>query len=445
MTTPLCIKVFNALSTEVQEGLKHKKTNYGVTLEKILKNGHMNPEASIGCYAGDSESYTLFAPLFDGVIYEYHKTPVGKAGQRDLSTDILEFESDVISSTRIRLARNLEGYPFESSMTCEERASLEEKVLGVIRFAFTATKFEGNYHSLPQLSEAEKRDLVSRHLLFKEGDNHQDTAGITGCWPKGRGSYVSRDEHLQIWINEEDHLRVMYLEKGSDIKHVAKELFSALTLLETNLSFAYSSQHGYLTSCPTNIGSTMRASIFYKTSIPETELKKICKYHGLSVRGTGGEGTKVVDGVFDISLSVRFGYSEKELLNKFVGAVNKLAQAYSGWSPLHFASKDCQKDIVEGLLRDSADPNARPLDGTLALGLVSDCPNAKEIVGLLLEYKANPCLLLENGPDSLFIQSYRDVCNEGEYERRPNEGIEVEGVVGEASKLLGENQDGEEL
>ncbi len=324
-TEPLCFKELRTLSPSIQKSLKTKKTRHEVTLDKILRSGTENPGSSIGCYAGDIESYTVFAPMFDKVIKSVHNVPPGYKYTQDLNmSNLPSFNKDVVS-VRIRLARNIAKHPFESTMTRKDRLKLEKEVLEVVKDVFAGTEFEGSYYSLPQLSEAEKKDLVSKHLLFKEGDKCQESAGIASDWPVGRGSYVSNDRKFQLWINEEDHLRVMYLQKGGDLKHVAKKVFKALGLLNAKLKFAYSNRYGYLNSCPTNIGSAMRASIHIKVpNMSEKELIPLCKQRGLSVRGTGGEDTAVLNNTFDISYKRRLGESEKEILTNFINAVNSL-------------------------------------------------------------------------------------------------------------------------
>jgi creatine kinase/arginine kinase len=232
--------------------------------------------------------------------------------------------AEKVVSSRVRVARSLSNYPFESSMNVKQRLKLEKDVLQAINSTLKDTEFGGGkYYSLSKLSQAEKTDLVSRHLLFKEGDKYLQSAGITADWPEGRGAYVSKDERFIIWINEEDHLRIMYMDKGADIATVADKLFTAINSLGRKLKFARSNKFGYLNSCPTNIGSAMRASILVKVADKsEDELKHASKQQGLSVRGTGGEHTAVVGSTYDISYKKRLGDSERKLIKDFIDKVN---------------------------------------------------------------------------------------------------------------------------
>lgn len=326
---PLCEKNLHALSPEKQAELNAAKTKDGVTMEKMLKSGVENRDSSIGCYAGDAESYTTFAPMFDGVIHDYHHVGAGFKQTKNFDVSNLPAFSPAVSkeivTTRIRVARSLANYPFESSMTRKERLALEKEVLDTIAETFKGTEFAGTYYSSTKITKEQKRDLIEKHLMFKDSDEDKylRSAGISSDWPVARGSYVSADGKFQIWINEEDHLRLMYLEQGSDLKHTASELFKALDLLNTKLKFAVSERYGYLNSCPTNIGTAMRVSVHLK--IPgssEKSLKKICSPAGLAVRGTGGEHTAVVGDTYDISYRKRLGGSEAELATDFVNKVN---------------------------------------------------------------------------------------------------------------------------
>lgn len=329
LAEPLCEKNLHALPAARQAELKAKSTKDGVTLDKILKSGVENADSSIGCYAGDAESYTAFAPMFDGVIADYHHVAPDFRQTKDFDLSKLPSFSPAVAknvaSSRVRVARSLANYPFEASMTRADRLALEKEVLDAIAAAFKGTEFAGTYHSSTKISPEERKDLIARHLMFKDSDQDKYlvSAGISSDWPVARGSYVSADEKFQVWINEEDHLRVMYLEKGSDLKRAATQLFKALGLLESRLKFARSDKHGYLNSCPTNIGTAMRVSVHLK--VPDTsekELKRRCAPAGLAVRGTGGEHTDVVDDTYDISYKKRLGGSEAQLATEFVNKLN---------------------------------------------------------------------------------------------------------------------------
>ncbi|MBT7262037.1 MAG: arginine kinase, partial [Desulfobacula sp.] len=184
---------------------------------------------------------------------------------------------------------------------------------------------KGSYYSL-ELDDKEKLNpLKTKNLGFQKGDRFQDAAGINSDFPKYRGVYLSFDEQLMVWINEEDHLRIISLEKSSDISSVYKRLCQTVTALNQSLDFAWDSTYGNLTSCPTNIGTAMRAGVHIQLEKLEKNkdiLFKLIKAYNLQIRGTCGEKTKIQNAVFDISNYQRFGVSESEiLLNLHAGLV----------------------------------------------------------------------------------------------------------------------------
>ncbi len=148
--------------------------------------------------------------------------------------------------------------------------------------------------------------------MFKDmsHDEYLLAAGIASEWPYGRGCYHSADKGFIVWVGEEDHLRIMCMQKGSKLNDLWNRLAEALNVIEQSVEggFATHPKFGVVTSCPTNCGTGMRASVHVKLpGFTEDELKKIAKPLGLSVRGLGGEHTAIgADGTVDISPSARY-------------------------------------------------------------------------------------------------------------------------------------------
>merc|ERR1712088_548077 len=163
------------------------------------------------------------------------------------------------------------------------------------------------------MSEERYQELVKAHIMFKDmaADSYLVNAGIAGDWPHGRGCYVSADKGFIIWCGEEDHLRIMAMKKSVLINDVVEGLIPG--------GCAKSEWAGVITSCPTNIGTGMRASVH--VALPkltsdgtDVKAKAICDPFGLSVRGLGGEHTPIgADGTVDISPKARFCISEAEI------------------------------------------------------------------------------------------------------------------------------------
>lgn len=150
--------------------------------------------------------------------------------------------------------------------------------------------------------------------MFKDmaDDRYLNSAGISSHWPHGRGCYVSDDKEFIVWVGEEDHLRIMCMKKGTVLNEVFDRLRSASVVVEKHADkFARSKNFGFVTSCPTNLGTGMRASIHVKlpnltNDGSDQKAKAVCKPLGLSVRGLGGEHTAIgADGTVDISPSAR--------------------------------------------------------------------------------------------------------------------------------------------
>jgi protein-arginine kinase len=172
--------------------------------------------------------------------------------------------------------------------------------------------------------------------MFKDmsADSYLVTAGIAADWPNGRGCYVSADKEFIIWVGEEDHLRIMCMKKGTILNEVFDRLKRAVDVVESKIEggCAISPDFGVVTSCPTNIGTGMRASLHL--AIPnlcadgtEKKAKLIAKPLGLSVRGMGGEHTPIgKDGTVDISPSARFCITEAQIVTALYKGVKLLKQ-----------------------------------------------------------------------------------------------------------------------
>merc|ERR1711990_253216 len=161
------------------------------------------------------------------------------------------------------------------------------------------------------------------------------TAGIACDWPHGRGCYVSGDKGFIIWVGEEDHLRIMCMKRGTVLNEVFDRLEAAVKVVESKIDggCAMSPDCGVVTSCPTNIGTGMRASLHI--ALPnltkdgtDKKAKEVAGPLGLSVRGLGGEHTPISkDGTVDISPSARFCISEAEIVTALYKGIKLLKEA----------------------------------------------------------------------------------------------------------------------
>ncbi|XP_053969385.1 arginine kinase [Anastrepha ludens] len=288
-----------------------------------IQSGTMHHNSRCGVYAADAESYDVFTKLFDPIIRDRH-------GQLENESDILQKDTDwgnvdeienldperkYILSARIRIARNLEGYPFFPKLREKQYIEIEEKVRSAVETL--DGEHTGAYYSMGDLEPDIQHELVARHVLFKRGDEFLTTAGCYRFWPTGRGIYNNPAETFLIWVNEEDHLGIISMAKCGDLGDVYSRLVTGISELEKMLQFAHHPRYGNLTACPTNLGTTLRASVHIRLPLlsqQEDKLQAMADELNLQIHGTGGENTPIEDGVMDVSNRHRLGFTEFELV-----------------------------------------------------------------------------------------------------------------------------------
>ncbi len=321
------------LTPQIFDRYRDSKTKYGYTLDRAIRSGVENIDSGIGVYAGDEESYSLFSALFDPIIEEYHHFSPTDSHISDLNPTHLSIPKDTnldryIISTRIRVARNIKGYPLGTAIDREGRLRLERDIVSALKSL--DGELEGEYYSLLGMSREVQSRLIEEHFLFKEGDRFLQSAGLNRDWPEGRGIYHNRDKRFLVWVNEEDQMRIISMQSGGDIGGVFSRLSRAIEKLQEKLEFSYSDHLGYITSCPTNLGTAMRGSVHIKLpylSKDMTKFKSITDKYHLQIRGIDGEHSQSVGGVYDISNSRRLGITEVEAIEEMYRGVVALIEA----------------------------------------------------------------------------------------------------------------------
>jgi len=229
-------------------------------------------------------------------------------------------QSDIVLSTRVRLARNVAGRPFSTRLRPEERQDLEAYLRRAVLSAFgthTITWFE-----LADMPEIDRRCLVERHLISRE------LAAGEGV----RGVGIDHAQRTAVMAGEEDHLRLQVIFPGLQLHEAWLEADSLDNRLEEHVTFAFSPRLGYLTACPTNVGTGMRASVMLHlpalvlTKQIEKVFRAVARMR-LAVRGLYGEGTQATGDIYQISNQASLGRSEDEIL-KALGAVIPQIIAY---------------------------------------------------------------------------------------------------------------------
>ncbi|KAK1339556.1 hypothetical protein QTO34_020239 [Cnephaeus nilssonii] len=192
----------------------------------------------------------------------------------------------------------------------------------------------GKYYSLKSMTDAEQQQLIDDHFLFDKPVSPLLLAsGMARDWPDARGIWHNDNKTFLVWINEEDHLRVISMQKGGNMKEVFTRFCNGLTQIETlfkskNYEFMWNPHLGYILTCPSNLGTGLRAGVHIK--LPHLgqheKFAEVLKRLRLQKRGTGGVDTAAVGGVFDISNADRLGFSEVELVQMVVDGVKLLIE-----------------------------------------------------------------------------------------------------------------------
>jgi len=311
------------LTQQIFDNLKNKKTSFGSTLLDVVQSGFENLDSGFGIYAPDAEAYTVFAELFDPMIDEYHggfkstdKHPPKDFG--DVTTlGNLDPAGEFIVSTRVRCGRSMDGYPFNPCLTEAQYREMEEKVSGTLKGL--EGELKGTYYPLTGMSKETQQKLIDDHFLFKEGDRFLQAANACRFWPTGRGIYHNDNKTFLVWCNEEDHLRIISMQMGGDLGEVYRRLVNAVNEIEKRIKFSHSERLGFLTFCPTNLGTTVRASVHIKLpklAANKAKLEEVANRFHLQVRGTRGEHTEAEGGVYDISNRRRLGLTEYQAVKE---------------------------------------------------------------------------------------------------------------------------------
>ncbi|VDP70656.1 unnamed protein product [Echinostoma caproni] len=309
---------FKHLTPEIIKKYDGKRTKHGATLAHMVRNCAYNPRA-ICPRTGEAECYTMFVDYLDAVIRDYHgvqeasfRHPPPTFGDLDnLPFGDLDPTGQFIVSTRVRVGRSVEDYLFPTIMGKDDRLTLESKISSALK-SLTG-EHAGTYYPLANMSEETRKQLVEDHFLFKNDDPVLRDAGGYRDWPIGRGIFHNNSKTFLVWVCEEDHMRIISMQKGGDLAAVYRRLIKGIQAIESKMKFAHSDKFGYLTCCPSNLGTTMRASVLLKIpklSAHKDKMDEVCAKYRLQARGLHGEHTESPDGTYDISNKRRLGLTE---------------------------------------------------------------------------------------------------------------------------------------
>ncbi len=218
-------------------------------------------------------------------------------------------ENDIVISSRIRLARNLSSFPFTNRASTHQKAEIETSLRERLVKMEYVPHLE--YLNVPNLAPLDRQLLVERQLISRELANTEGPRGVA----------VAPEENVSIMINEEDHLRLQVMRSGFSLDEAWQDIDRLDDHLEARVNYAFSEEFGYLTACPTNVGTGMRASVMLHlpalvlTKQIEKVFRALQKIN-LAVRGLYGEGSRASGDFYQISNQVTLGKSEATILTE---------------------------------------------------------------------------------------------------------------------------------
>jgi len=337
-------------TSKIWSNLKDKETKLGVKLSHCLKTGMDNPGhpqiKTVGLVAGDEESFELYKELFDPVISGRHngyapdQKHVSNMNPDDLSATKIDPTGKYCFTTRCRTGRSIRGTRLPPATTFEERREVEKAIVeGLVKLegelkgeylplAGNKSNCTGNHPD--GMSAEQEEELRNNGNLFQEPDSTLLLS--SGCgrhWPDARGIFRNESQNFFCWVNEEDQMRIVSMEKGDNVHAIFTRFANATktiqdTLMADGKDFMHNDHLGFILTCPSNLGTGLRAGTIVKIPKFSTrdDFKKLLAKMKLQARGTAGvDSAANAEGKWDISNADRLGYSEVDLVNRFTEGV----------------------------------------------------------------------------------------------------------------------------
>ncbi|KFV46491.1 Creatine kinase B-type [Gavia stellata] len=335
------------LTLDLYQKLRDKQTSSGFTLDDVIQTGVDNP----GNGWGPALVLSSHVPCCD-LTYQFPDTSIISIKMAQLNNqrlppdeeypDLSTHNNHMAKVLTLDLYKKLRDRVTPSGFTLDdviqtgvdnpERRAIEK--LSVEALGSLEGDLKGKYYALRNMTDAEQQQLIDDHFLFDKPVSPLLLAsGMARDWPDARGIWHNDNKTFLVWINEEDHLRVISMQKGGNMKEVFTRFCTGLTQIETlfkskNYEFMWNPHLGYILTCPSNLGTGLRAGVHIK--LPNLgkheKFGEVLKRLRLQKRGTGGVDTAAVGGVFDVSNADRLGFSEVELVQMVVDGVKLLIE-----------------------------------------------------------------------------------------------------------------------
>jgi protein arginine kinase len=230
-------------------------------------------------------------------------------------------DSDIVISTRLRIARNMRQHPFPLLATDSQAEEVVKKVADVSKVEAMKNRSPLQLIQMDQLSPLEKRVLVEKHLISPHLAEESRKGAVL----------LSEDESVSIMVNEEDHIRIQVLLPGFQLNEAWEIGTKIDDVFEKHLTYAFDEKRGYLTSCPTNVGTGIRASVMLHLPalVMTQQINRILQainQVGLVVRGIYGEGSEALGNLFQLSNQVTLGMSEADILSNLYSVARQIIE-----------------------------------------------------------------------------------------------------------------------
>ncbi len=271
-------------------------------------------------------------------------------------------KNDMVISTRVRLARNISGYPFLTKLGKEDG----EKIIDLVWDALTPIAKDFTLYKIQKLSPVRQQALIEKHLISPDLTN--------GALP--RAAIINKDETVSIMVNEEDHIRIQCLAAGLAPDEAWETANRIDDLLGERLDFAFHEKFGYLTSCPTNTGTGLRISAMVhlpaiSVSGGISGLLSQAAKSGMTVRGLFGEGSDAQGNFYQISNQTTLGFSEEDLIERFRKVLASVMEVEN--SLRHKIADEIPPKLIDRILRAwGTMQNAYMLTGRELINCISD-------------------------------------------------------------------------
>jgi len=326
------------LTPEIYAKLKDRRTSLGYTLDQAIQTGIDTPHLGVGIVAGDEESYVAFKELMDKVIEGWHGYKPTDTHRTDIDPKKVKngrIPDNYVISTRIRAGRSVRGLALPPGTSRGERREVERVLSKAL--SNLHGDLRGKYYPLSKMTKEEENQLIDDHFLFQKpgGGTLLTNAGAARDWPDGRGIFHNDQKTFLVWVNEEDHMRVIAMQDGGNVLDVFDRFARGVADVEKVVKaegreYMYDDHLGFLCTCPSNLGTGLRASVMIKLPYlagDSDRFYELCGLLGLQARGSKGEHSPPgPGGVYDVSNKARIGKSEVELVQTMIDGVWKLIE-----------------------------------------------------------------------------------------------------------------------